>query len=62
MRIALALVAGTTTVYATTAADAAPKLPENVKLADKIDISDVKIDELADEFIDAIPVLLKPKL
>lgn len=59
MRIALvlALAAGTTTVLATTAAaDAAPKLPENVKLVDKIDISDKKIAELADEFMDAIPV------
>lgn len=35
--LALALIAGTTTVFATTAvADATPKLPENVKLADKI--------------------------
>jgi hypothetical protein len=31
-------------------------------LADQIDISDEKIDELADKFMDAIPVLLKSKL
>ena len=31
-------------------------------LADKIDISDEKIDELVDAFMDAIPTLLKSKL
>jgi len=31
-------------------------------LADQIDISDEKIDELADAFMDAIPALLKSKL
>ena len=31
-------------------------------LADQIDISDEKIDELVDAFMDAIPALLKSKL
>ena len=31
-------------------------------LADQIDISDEKIDELVDAFMDAIPELLKSKL